>query len=281
MSDAYWRTVGSKLRACSGIAWLDLQDGNLYGLGSRSREQLLCEQIVSPTACESDVHGETAVMLEDLLGKWRLEKAPFWLVVPAEQTIIRAVYFPSKKRRHLRRALAWEWQEYFPLPQDDFVYDYSILPEKNGAGWVMWIFASPHSYLLPWFQVCEDAGITLAGVDLSVLCAHRASGAEACIAIAGGRSTCTVTGFAPGEVSCHSSIPASVPDVLALPELIWQERFANLPVYLGGQQVAEMLDVLLQSGIPRERVILSEGSPSGFLARRHFPVATALPQAGA
>jgi hypothetical protein len=265
---------GNRLCLGKSVAWLNLVDGCLYGLSGHSGATVQRLEVVASRDGAGSIHGQTAVMIEDLLDQWRLHKAPFWLVAPADQTIIRSVYFPTKKKRHLRRALAWEWQEYFPLPQNSFVYDCLTLPQKSGTGWVMWIFACPCSYLLPWFQVCEDAGVVLAGVDLSVLGAHCASQAESCVIIEGGFDSCTVTAFAEDEVSSHNVQAFSGPGDGSLPELLWQDRFADLPVYVCGQRALEISRILQQTGWPGKLMLLPEGCPQGFLIRRQFSAAT-------
>ena len=249
------------------LLWLDLFDATLYGIeGDVLRREPLRENRFTP----SEPTHEMVASLETALAAGRERRPSLWLVAPAGQTIIRSIYFPARAKGRLLQALHWEWQEYFPLPPENFIFDTLRVSPADGEGWFIWVFACPRSYLIPWLQLCEDAGVMPAGVDLAALCLASISPVTEQIIIEGTSATCAVSVFRKQQELYHSVYSREEALANILPTLASQGEMDAMPILVRDNQREEIVAALHAGGISPERIALAENLVEGFV-QRHRP----------
>ncbi|QQG47263.1 MAG: type IV pilus assembly protein PilM [Candidatus Woesebacteria bacterium] len=97
--------------------------------------------------------------------------------LPESAVFSRIVRFPMLSDQEVASAIRWEAEEYIPIPPKEAVISYQIVEKKESASppeVVVLLIASPRNIVEKYVKLVEIAGLTVVGVETSLLSLVRA-----------------------------------------------------------------------------------------------------------
>jgi Tfp pilus assembly protein PilN len=107
----------------------DLLAAEIFEYGLVGKKTVKSESIVLPEAAE-----ERDLSIAGALEKWKKEEAPDGAVIglPLQRFSHQVVDMPAMKRSDVKKALLFELEKHLPLPVDEYLFDFLILPGAPG-----------------------------------------------------------------------------------------------------------------------------------------------------
>lgn len=93
--------------------------------------------------------------------------------LPESEVFTRIVPMPKMSMRELDNAIAWEAEQYIPLPMSDVNYSYSVVSTKPDGSMDVLIVAAPIRLVEKYERVLKLAGLTTIALETELLAASR------------------------------------------------------------------------------------------------------------
>ncbi|GAB4484851.1 MAG: hypothetical protein OHK006_09900 [Thermodesulfovibrionales bacterium] len=121
---------------------------------------------------------ERAKALAEILRTWKKEYGPCAAVVglPLRYFTCKVLEMPRLSRGELRGALFFELEKHFPLPVDEYIFDYAVRGQRQASARTLQtvVFAARKDLVENALKPFGDAGISVSGVRCSAITALAA-----------------------------------------------------------------------------------------------------------
>ncbi len=123
---------------------------------------------------ESDVIGETALVLKELLDKAHVTTKKVIASLPGNVVFVSAIEVPVMSEKELKNAIEWEARRYVPLPLEEVTLSWSVVPALNDATkYKALITAVPKTVIDNYLKMFKLAGLEPEALEIEALALIR------------------------------------------------------------------------------------------------------------
>lgn len=145
----------------------DLLGAEIIEYGLFAKKTVKSENFALP-----ETAGERDLFIAGALEKWKKEHAPDGAVIglPLQRFSHQVVDMPAMKRSDVKKALLFELEKHLPLPVDEYLFDFFILPGEPGRTKVL-VLSVKREVVRRMTDMAAAAGIAVTSVRCNTLSA--------------------------------------------------------------------------------------------------------------
>ncbi len=162
--------------------------------------------------------------VKQLFSERRIKQNRVITVLTGQNLIVRHVEFPQMSENELREALKWEAEQYIPIPKDDSVVDFQVLPESVGQSAAsdkmqVMLVATYRQPIQDYIDLVKAARLKPQAIDIEPLAVLRAlhigqpPAAGVTVVVDMGAGTTNLSIFARGVLQMARVIPVAGNDL--------------------------------------------------------------------